>query len=136
MTARTVVALAALAALGSRPVATPAQTYPGQPTQARVFVENHGAHDAVPVTVEGVAGDAPIKTHIVGTPAVSIASPAIFEMRRARQAWEYHRVTTPPDEDPTLELNRLGRDGWELTTQYVTPRGSIVAIVKRPAPAR
>ena len=57
---------------------------------------------------------------------------AVLDTRHARQTWEYQRVQVTADEDPTAELNRLGRDGWEATAQYTTPRGAAVVIVKRP----
>ena len=136
MTVKTVVALAVLATAGSRPVAAPEQTYPGQPTKPRVWIENHGPREAVPVSVQDVAGDAAIRAHVVGTPSVSIASPTVFDTRPVRQTWEYQRVTALPGEDLTLALNRLGREGWELASQYVTARDELVAILKRPAAMR
>ena len=122
----------AIAAAGSTTLAAPNQTYPGQPTEGRVVIENRGLQQAVPISVQQIAGDATMRVQIVGTPAVSIAAPAVLEMRQARQAWDYQRVTALPDEDVTLELNRAGKDGWEAAFQYITARGGLVVVLKRP----
>ena len=110
----------------------PAQTYPGQPTQAKVWVQNRGASEAVPIGLEQIADDVTMNVKITGTPSVAIASPAVLDTRYARQTWEYQRITLQPDSDPTSELTRLGREGWETTLQWATPRGSLTIILKRP----
>lgn len=133
MTKRTVVTLlAALSLAVSAPIAAPGQTYPGQPTQARVYIENLGSQQAIPVSLQQIAGDVTARVQVVGTPSVAIAAPSVLDTRHSRQTWEYQRVTSLPDEDPTPELNRLGKDGWETTLQFVTPRGGVVVILKRP----
>jgi len=128
--------LGALAIAGSTTLAAPNQTYPGQPTQGRVFIENRGPGQAIPVSVHHVAGDATMKVQVVGTPGVTIAAPAVLDTRRARQTWEYQRVVMQPDDDVTLELNRLGSAGWETALQYVAPRGGLVVVLKRPREGR
>lgn len=125
------VALAAFAA-GSAPLAAPDQSYPGQPTQARVWVQNRGAAEAIPVAVHSTPGDAPVRVQIAGTPSVAIASPSTLDVRRVRQTWEYQRLVTTADEDMTAELNRLGAAGWEVALQATTSRGALVVILKRP----
>jgi len=109
-----------------------AQTYPGQPTKAQVWVQNRGSGEAVPISVQQIAGDATMKVQITGTPSVAIATPAVFDTRRARQTWEYQRITFQPDEDPTAELIRLGLVGWETSLQWVTSRGAVTIVLKRP----
>ena len=110
----------------------PAQTYPGQPTQAKVWVQNRGTSEAVPISLEQIADDARMRVQITGTPSVAIATPTVFDTRSARQTWEYQRITLQPDADPTPELTRLGQEGWETTLQWVTPRGSVTIVLKRP----
>ena len=117
---------------GSAPIAAPDQSYPGQPTQGRVWIENRGPGQAIPVTVHEIASGAIVKTQLVGTPAVAISAPAVFDTRQTRQTWEYQRVQLPSDDDPTAELNRLGKDGWETVLQYTTGRGGLVVVFKRP----
>jgi hypothetical protein len=122
----------ALLIAGTAPLAAPEQTYPGQPTQARVWIQNRGADEAVPVSVQAVSGDATMKVQVVGTPTVAIGAAPLLDTRRARQTWEYQRVLATPDDNLTVELNRLGREGWETALQYETARGGVVVILKRP----
>lgn len=122
----------ALVIAGAAPLAAPDQTYPGQPTQARVWIQNRGLVEAVPVTVQAIAGDATLKVQVVGTQTVAVSSAPVLDTRRARQTWEYQRVLAASDDDLTAELNRLGRDGWETALQYATPRGAVVVVLKRP----
>jgi hypothetical protein len=68
----------------------------------------------------------------VGTPAVAISAAPLLDTRRARQTWEYQQLLVTSDDNPTIELNRLGRDGWETALQYVTQRGALVVVLKRP----
>jgi hypothetical protein len=122
----------ALLVAGTAPLAAPEQSYPGQPTQARVWIENRGSGEAVPVSVQAISGDATMKVQVVGTPSVAISAAPLLDTRRAKQTWEYQRVLATSDDDPTVELNRLGREGWETALQYGTARGGVVVILKRP----
>ena len=131
-TTNAVVLFGALTIAQVMPLAAPDQTYPGQPTQARVLVENRGSQQTIPVSVQQIAGDATMRVQVVGTPSVAIAAPAVLDTRLTRQTWEYQRIVAQPDDDLTSELNRHGRDGWAPTLQYITPRGSLVVVLKRP----
>lgn len=122
----------ALLVTGTAPLAAPAQSYPGQPTQARVWIQNQGSGEAVPVSVQAISGDSSMKVQVVGTPAVAISAAPLLDTRRARQTWEYQQLLATPEDNPTMELNRLGKDGWETALQYVTPRGALVVVLKRP----
>jgi hypothetical protein len=117
---------------GTAPLAAPEQTYPGQPTQARVWIQNHGPAEAVPVNVQAIAGDQTMKVQVAGTPTVAIGTAPTLDTRRARQTWEYQRVLATSNGDLTAELNRLGKDGWETALQYVTARGDAFVVLKRP----
>jgi hypothetical protein len=133
MTKTTVVVLAAAFGLaGSALVAAPEQTYPGQPTQGRILVENRGPQQSIPVTVHQIDGAASVRVNVQGTPSVSVSG--LVESRRARQNWEYQRLVAQPDDDIAPELNRLGNAGWEASLQYMTPRGAVVVVLKRPRP--
>jgi hypothetical protein len=123
----------ALLAAGSTSIAAPDQTYPGQPTQARVWIQNRGRAEAIPINVQDVAADATMRVQVSGTPTVAISTPTVFETRQARQRWEYRRlVVVLPDEELTAQLNGAGSDGWEPAMQFTTPRGDVVIILKRP----
>ena len=124
------VLLGAVSVAGSAPIAAPEQTYPGQPTQARVWIENRGPQQAIPVTVQQIAADANIRVQVIGTPSVSVAG--LLETRRARQNWEYQRLVAQPDVDIVPELNRLGAAGWETSLQLVTQANQLVVVLKRP----
>ena len=131
MTTRLIIALLPASALaGSALVAAPGQTYPGQPTQGHVLIDNRGPQQTIPVAVQQITGD--VRVQVTNTPSVSVAG--LPEVRRARQNWEYQRVSASPDDDIALELNRLGTAGWETSFQYLTSRGALVVVLKRPRP--
>ena len=131
MTKTFVVALLPACALaGSALVAAPGQTYPGQPTQGHVMVDNKGPGQTIPVAVQQIAGDATLRVQVTNTPNVSIAG--LPEVRHARQNWEYQRITASTD--IALELNRQGTAGWEAAFQYLNSRGGLVVVLKRPRP--
>ena len=131
MTKTFIVALLPACALaGSALVAAPGQTYPGQPTQGHVMVDNKGPGQTIPVAVQQIAGDATLRVQVTNTPNVSIAG--LPEVRHARQNWEYQRITASTD--IALELNRQGTAGWEAAFQYLNSRGGLVVVLKRPRP--
>ena len=117
---------------GSAPLAAPSQSYPGQPTQAKVWIQNRGIGEAVPVSLKEIAADATMKVLIMGTPSVAIAAPAIFNARQARQEWEYHEVTIGPGQSSVPELTKAGLAGWETTgLLFPSPQGTVI-VLKRP----
>jgi hypothetical protein len=131
MTKMFVVALLPACALaGSALVAAPGQTYPGQPTQGHVMIDNKGPGQTIPVAVQQIAGDATLRVQVMNTPNVSVAS--LPDVRRGRQNWEYQRLTASTDDDIALELNRQGAGGWEAAFQYLNSRGGLVVVLKRP----
>lgn len=133
MTKTFVVALLPACALaGSALVAAPGQTYPGQPTQGHVMIDNKGPGQTIPVAVQQIAGDATLRVQVTNTPSVSVAG--LPEVRHARQNWEYYRLTAQPDQDIVPELNRLGAAGWETSLQLVTQANVVVVVLKRPRP--
>ena len=104
---------------GVATVASPPQdstAFPGQPTKARVWIQNQGRPEAVPMTLQGVAPDvAPLNVQVSGTPTVRIDAGNILPVREVRQRWEYRSVTIGPADDPAIALNTAGDDGWEAT---------------------
>ena len=107
--------------------------YPGQPTQARVWIENRDRAEAVPVSIETIAPDSPpIRVQVVGVPAVTFGGEATMNARVSRQAWEYQNMRVPLDGNAAGALNAAGMDGWE-TTGLAFPSGKdAVVVMKRP----
>jgi len=101
-------------------VAAQAPTRPGEMTQARVWVENRGRTEAVPVLVQNDAVSV----------RVDPANPIIAA--RARQAWEYRSVPLPADADPARALERAGADGWEAVSVVPSAAGGSTILLKRP----
>src|SRR5262245_24471785 len=101
------------------------QTYPGQPTQGHVRIDNRGPQEALPVIVQQAPTEPPLKMQVVGTHSVTITAAPVLDVREARQTWEYQRLVAQPDEDVAPALNRLGAAGWEAALQYVTPGGAL-----------
>ena len=104
---------------------------PGQPTQARVWIQNQGDAEAVPVSIQTMASGAPpLQVQLVGTPTVTIA--ATGQPRPARQVWEYENLIIPAGQDPAAVLNAAGGEGWEATGVTLAARGGTVLVMKRP----
>lgn len=124
--------LCVLLAGGVAIVASSAQdstAQPGQPTRARVWVQNQGKTEAVPVTLQNVATDVPpLRVQLSGTPTVTIP----VQSRVVRQVWEYRNLNIGPGEDPAIVLNTAGEDGWETTGLTLAGRVGTTIVLKRP----
>jgi hypothetical protein len=120
------IAAAALACVGV--VAAQTTSRPGEMTQARVWVENRAAGEAIPVAVQ----NAPQVT-VAGSPEVRIAAGASVGARRVAQRWEYRSVLVPPGADPAAAITAAGADSWEAVG--LAPSGSdgrLMILLKRP----
>jgi hypothetical protein len=127
----TCVVLAAGAVIRGR-AAQDGTAQPGQPTQARVWVQNRGDAEAVPVTIQAMAVEVPpLRVQVVGPPMVAIGAPN-GQARAVRQPWEYQNVTIPSGQDPAATLNAAGADGWEATGVAIPVQGGILVVTKRP----
>lgn len=118
---------------GGAMLAAPSQDRPGIPTQARVWVENRGQNEAVPVSVIGgvqVIGTANVA--ISGTPTVAL-SPGTA-VRVSRQVWEYRMLRVPAGGDMGALLSTAGLEGWEATGLQVAEQTATVVVMKRPRP--
>jgi hypothetical protein len=105
---------------------------PGQITQEKVWVENRGEAEAVPVSIENMPPDAPpLRVQVIGTPTVMFGA-ASGQVGPVRQLWEYRNVTIPSGQDPTALLNAAGADGWEATGVTVGAQGATLVLMKRP----
>ena len=103
---------------------------PGQPTQARVWIQNQGQEEAVPVRIETTAQ--PLRVDLTTIPTVTIASGTALLTRAARQPWEYRAVRIAAGQNLDNVLNTAGADGWEATGTAITDQSGTIVIMKRP----
>jgi hypothetical protein len=129
-----ILATGALAAAGSAIVAAPQTARPGEMTRARMWVENRGSGEAIPVSIEATSQTTrPLRVEVVGTPAVALVPSTVVLVRAARQPWEHRVLTIPADQDVAAALSKTDPDGWEAVGFQVTPQGATV-LLKRPRP--
>src|SRR5262249_46377674 len=105
--------------------------FPGEPTQGKVWIQNRGSNEAVPVMIENGASGVPLRVQLVGNPTVEISSGGVVT-RASRQNWEYRDVTVPGGQDPIAMLNSAGGDGWETTGVSLSDQKGTVIVLKRP----
>src|SRR5262249_21622468 len=91
----------------------PQTAYPGQMTQARVWVQNRGESEAVPVDVRALRRDKPIRVHVVNGDSGLGGGSNPVQVRGTRQVWEYETVVVPQRTDVAAVLNTRGGAGWE-----------------------
>jgi hypothetical protein len=117
---------------GGAMLAAPAgqgQDRPGQIGQAKVFVENRGKNDAVPVVIQDVMTSTPLGVQVIGTPTVAVST--VVQARLIRQAWDYRTVRVASGQDVMSALSAAGADGWEATGLTPDPAG-VTVLLKRP----
>jgi hypothetical protein len=105
---------------------------PGQPTQARVWIQNQGEREAVPVSIQNMGSAPPLRVELTGVPIVTLGSASVVQARATRQLWEYRDVRIPAGQSPSAILNGAGADGWETAGVAVTDPGGTVVVLKRP----
>ena len=135
-----VVSCVALVLAGSAMIAAPAQKYPGQPTDARVWIENRTKPDAIAISVQDVAPDAVMPVRVAAIPPVQIAGSVANanpvqiagSIERRRQRWDYQTLLVRPGQDIAAELNRAGADNWEVTGSHTQDSSGIMFVMKRP----
>jgi hypothetical protein len=112
-------------------VAAPGQIRPGEPTEARMWVQNRGIGEAVPITIQEVDPNLSMRVQVAGMPPVQITG--VVQTRPAPNVqWEYQTVRVAAGSDPAAALNPTGRQGWETTgLQFETADGTVV-VLKRP----
>jgi hypothetical protein len=94
---------------------------PGEPTQARVWIENRNPNEAIPVIVQNVA--TPIAAHLDTTSTVRTVA--------GRQMWQYRTVQLPTGATGGT-LDPVGMDGWEAVGLIQSgPMGATI-LFKRP----
>ena len=110
------------------------QDRPGQISQAKVWVENRGRNEAVPVILQEVMTPTPLGVQVIGTPTVTIAPATTVQARLVRQQWEYRTINTPSGPDAAGVLSAAGADGWEATGIVLSNQSGSPVVVKRPRP--
>jgi len=110
------------------------QDRPGQISQSRVFVENRGRSEALPVVLQEVMTPSPVPVQVAGTPTVNLAPMTIVPARLVRQIWEYRTIDLEKESDPATALSRAGADGWEATGIQLLNRAGAPIVLKRPRP--
>ena len=106
--------------------------YPGQGTRANVWIQNRGDAEAVPVSIERVTSELPLRVEVTGEPMVTMDPRSVLQVRAARQSWGYRAVSVPAGQDPAAVLNGAGADGWETTGVALPSAGGTVILLKRP----
>src|SRR5438876_8834017 len=103
---------------------------PGQMTEARVWVENRGRSEALPVDLREVDLDRPLRVEVMnGDPALASRPVGVV---RTRQLWEYKAIVMSPTADPAAVLNAEGAQGWETTGTALATQNGMRVILKRP----
>ena len=110
------------------------QERPGQISQAKVWVENRGRNEAVPVILQEVMTPTPLGVQVIGTPTVTIAPATTVQARLVRQQWEYRTINTPSGPDVAGVLSAAGADGWETTGVVLSSQAGSPIVLKRPRP--
>jgi hypothetical protein len=125
----------ALIVAGTSILAAPAQTtaQPGQMTQARVWVQNHGRSEAIPVDVREVNLDAPLRVQVTNGEQQYAASNPV-QVREVRRAWDYETILIPADAPGSMAalLNNRGANGWETTGIASVNADGTTLLLKRP----
>jgi hypothetical protein len=104
---------------------------PGDPTPARIWIENRGPDQAVPVVLHDVATTAPLAVRIVSP----LEPGATLRARLVAQPWEYSTVRVAAGQDLAEAIADAGGEGWEATGVHVTDASGTTVLLKRPAPS-
>ena len=112
-------------------LAAPEQTaQPGQMTQARVWIQNRGRGEAVPISLQESTLDTPLRVRIVNGQS-SQAGEAI-PARLVQQAWDYHTISLKEGQDPVSALIGPGMAGWGTTGIAFAKPDGVTLLLKRP----
>jgi hypothetical protein len=106
---------------------------PGQPTQGKVWIQNRGDNEAVPVIIQNGLSGLPLQVQVTGSSIVTTASGSVVDARLTRQSWEYRNVPIAAGQDAAAALNAAGVEGWETTGIVLPEQGRTVVVLKRPA---
>jgi hypothetical protein len=105
-----------LAAGASAMLAAPGQTQqPGQMTQARVWIENRGHAEALPVDLQESSLRVPLNVRVMNGEGPYSADPVNVRVVRQPRVWLYQTVVVKRDQNLATALSALGGAGWETT---------------------
>lgn len=93
---------------------------PGDMTQARVWVENRGRGQAVPVVVENL----PASVRVDDSPPIHVVT--------GRQQWDYRSVQLQAAANADVFNNPLGTEGWEAVGVIQASASGATILFKRP----
>ena len=130
------IAAAVVIAFRSAMLAAPQQTtqYPGQMTEAHVWIQNRAKTDAVGVTLQDAANDVtPLRVRVVNAQNGVVFDEPV-RTRLAPQPWEYSIVPVPAAANALNTLQGLGGQGWEVTGGFNAANGAAMLLLKRPRP--
>ena len=117
---------------GTSILAAPEQTArPGQMTQARVFIQNRGRGEAVPISLQESTLDAPLRVRVVNLQDPKVNDEAIHA-RLVAQSWDYHTVLVKDGQDPVAALIGPGAAGWEATGVTFVKADGVMLLLKKP----
>jgi hypothetical protein len=129
-----------LAGAASALLAAPGQTQqpgqttqqPGQMTQARVWIQNRGHDEAIPINLQEVSLEAPLRVRVVNAqPAPGRDEPVNVHIVRQPRVWQYQSVTVAAGENIAAALSVHGAGGWETTGIASTTRDATTLLMKR-----
>ena len=110
--------------------AAPQTSQPGQMTQARVWVQNRGKSEAIPVDLHAANLERPLRVHMTnGEPGDGDA--VAIQARAVRQAWDYD-VVAASSSALASTLNARGAAGWEAVGIVRTSNEATTILLKRP----
>ena len=112
------------------------QPRPGEPTQARVWVENRQMDERIPVSLREIGQDVVLRTQVANIPPITLAPETVVPARLTSQFWEYRSVVVPTGSDPAPALRAAGAEGWEATGVILPAAGGSNVLLKRPGPGR
>ena len=112
------------------------QPRPGEPTQARVWVENREMHERIPVSLREVGQEVVVRTQVMSVPPVTLAAGTVVPTRLTPQLWEYRSIMLPTGADPAAALRAAGSEGWETTGLIFPAAGGSNVLLKKPGPGR
>jgi hypothetical protein len=105
---------------------------PGQMTQARVWIQNRSRGEAVPVTLQESALDAPLSVRVTNAQGNSgVDDPVYVRVVRQPRVWLYQTVTVKPDENLATALSAAGVAGWETTGIALPAAEGTTILMKR-----
>ena len=139
LTPMSVAVVCALVVVGSSMLAAPEQTLqpgqttqqPGQMTQARVWVQNRGREEAIPITLQEATLEAPLRVRVMNAQTSGTDDPVNVRIVRQPRVWQYQTVIVKPDLNLATALSEAGAAGWETTGITLSGAGGTTVLLKR-----